>query len=162
MEDIIDDALDLAREDDAVTITDRVGVSSVARSAWTNVETHTASLAFDDECSIEADRDKLLTLFENLFRNAVEHAGSDVTVTVGSLDSRTGFYVADDGPGIPESERTEVFQHGHTTSSDGTGLGLSIVTRIADAHGWEVTVRESRSGGARFEIVVLESSGDQS
>jgi len=95
-----------------------------------------------------ADRDRLKRLLENLFRNAAEHGGS--RVVVGDLDD--GFYVADDGPGIPEERRAEVFESGYTTSQTGTGFGLAIVERIAEAHGWEVTLTESEWGGARFEF----------
>jgi len=73
-----------------------------------------------------------------------------VTVTVGSLED--GFYVADDGPGIPEADREKVFESGYSTDGDGTGLGLAIVRRIAQAHGWDVTLTTSESGGARFEF----------
>ena len=82
--------------------------------------------------------------------DAVEHGGRDVTVTVGDLDR--GFYVADDGPGIPEEERDRVFESGYTTAREGTGFGLSIVAEIAEAHGWEIEVAESTDGGARFEV----------
>jgi signal transduction histidine kinase len=71
-------------------------------------------------------------------------------VFVGRLPN--GFYVADDGTGIDPSERDAVFDPGHSTERDGTGFGLSIVERIAEAHGWEVSVTESRTGGARFEF----------
>ncbi len=71
-------------------------------------------------------------------------------VTVGIIES--GFYVADDGAGIPPSEREKVFRGGYSTAGRGTGLGLSIVEEIATAHGWEVAVTESADGGARFEI----------
>jgi signal transduction histidine kinase len=81
----------------------------------------------------------------------VEHGSSDLTVRVGELD-RGGFYVEDDGVGIPEDEREEVFGSGYSTGEDGTGFGLAIVTEIVDAHGWRIRVRESREGGARFEI----------
>jgi len=74
-----------------------------------------------------------------------------VTVTVGAIDGR-GFYVADDGPGIPEEDREDVLESGYTTSQDGTGFGLAIVSEIAEAHGWSVEVTESGAGGARFEI----------
>jgi PAS domain S-box-containing protein len=73
-----------------------------------------------------------------------------VTVTVGDLSD--GFYVADDGPGIPASNRGDVFDAGYTTSEDGTGFGLSIVEQVAEAHGWSVRVVESDTGGARFDI----------
>jgi signal transduction histidine kinase len=104
---------------------------------------------------ITADRSQVKQLFENLYRNAVEHGGTDVTVSVGAMDN--GFYVADTGPGIPESEREAVFEAGYSTNQDGTGFGLRIVEEVADAHGWEVAVTESTQGGARFEITGAES-----
>jgi PAS domain S-box-containing protein len=85
-------------------------------------------------------------------QDTVKHGGDNVTVTVGRLDDEEGFYVADDGPGIPESERKDVFEHGYTTNEHGTGFGLSIVERIASAHGWDVSITEGAEGGARFEF----------
>jgi signal transduction histidine kinase len=75
-----------------------------------------------------------------------------VTVTVGDLADDAGFFVADDGPGIPPDERETVFEAGHSTAPDGTGFGLAIVDGIADAHGWTVRVTDSATGGARFEF----------
>ena len=97
-----------------------------------------------------ADRSRLKQLLENLFRNAVAHNGDDVHVTVG--DTADGFYVADDGVGVPPDDRDRIFESGYTTDADGCGLGLPIVRDIADAHGWDVTVAESTAGGARFEF----------
>ncbi|KTG30726.1 hybrid sensor histidine kinase/response regulator [Haloferax profundi] len=78
----------------------------------------------------------------------------DILVRVGPTES--GFYVADDGPGIPEDKRDTVFEHGHTTSESGSGFGLSIVESIVEAHGWEIAVTDPESdlGGARFEFDV--------
>ncbi|MFB6271074.1 MAG: sensor histidine kinase, partial [Halobacterium sp.] len=76
---------------------------------------------------------------------------ASVTVTVGDAGS-DGFYVADDGPGIPESERDAVFEGGYTTAEDGTGFGLAIVEDIVEAHGWTVDVTASEDGGARFDV----------
>jgi signal transduction histidine kinase len=100
--------------------------------------------------AIHADQSRLRQVFENLMRNAVEHAGDNVTLTVGGLAD--GFYVADDGPGIPEDGREAVFDVGHSTKAEGTGFGLSIVRQIVEAHGWAITVTEGSQGGARFEI----------
>jgi signal transduction histidine kinase len=88
----------------------------------------------------------------------VEHGSTTdgVTITVGDLPD--GFYLEDDGPGIPESERDTVFDAGYTTSEDGTGFGLRIVERIAEAHGWSVRAGESETGGARFEITGVETA----
>jgi signal transduction histidine kinase len=90
----------------------------------------------------------------------VEHGGSDVTVRVGTLDDRPGFYVEDDGPGIPEEVREEVFDRGVTTDDDGTGFGLAIVREIAEAHGWTVRATESDAGGARFEFTGVPRGDD--
>jgi signal transduction histidine kinase len=91
-------------------------------------------------------------------RNAVEHGGDDVTVAVGALND--GFYVEDDGAGISEADREDVFEPGYSTSEDGTGFGLSIGKRVADAHGWNVRVTDGSDGGARFEIIGVEFAGE--
>jgi len=74
-----------------------------------------------------------------------------VTIRAGVLDD-AGFYVADDGAGIPEADRDSVMESGYTTNEDGTGFGLTIVADIVEAHGWEVSITESRGGGARFDV----------
>ncbi|MFC7028858.1 sensor histidine kinase [Halomicroarcula sp. GCM10025324] len=84
----------------------------------------------------------------------MKHGGADTTVTVGALDN--GFYIEDDGPGIPEERRTDVFSAGYSTDEEGTGFGLSIVERVVEAHGWEINLTESAEGGARFEITGIE------
>jgi nitrogen fixation/metabolism regulation signal transduction histidine kinase len=95
----------------------------------------------------------------NAPEDAVEHGSTSdgATVAVGAVDG--GFYVEDDGPGIPKSERDTVFEAGHTTSEDGTGFGLSIVERVVEAHDWSIRVGESAVGGARFEITGVEFEG---
>ena len=146
---IIDDALFLARN---ATVEDPepVDLETAARQAWDHVETAPASLVVADSRTVEGDPDLLGHVFENLFRNAIEHAGNGCTVRVGTLDA--GFYVDDDGPGIPPGEREDVFQTGYSTAETGTGFGLAIVSRVVDAHGWTVHVEESPAGGARFAV----------
>jgi K+-sensing histidine kinase KdpD len=127
-----------------------VSLSAVARAAWDAVETRNALLVVDASMRVEADPHWLQRLFENLVHNAVEHGGPSPTVHVGDLPD--GFFVADDGPGIPESERETVFRTGYTTSPTGTGYGLGIVRELAAMHGWRVEATESEGGGARFEV----------
>ena len=152
MEDIIEDILTLAREGQTIDQTERVSLASVAEDAWNHVDTADATLTVTTDRTIDADPARLQRLFENLFRNCIEHGDAAVAVTVGDTE-KGGLYVADDGPGIPPEERDTVLDHGYTTSSDGTGLCLAIVASIAQAHGWEVEVTESERGGARFEML---------
>jgi signal transduction histidine kinase len=78
-------------------------------------------------------------------------------VRVGTFDG--GFYVEDDGPGIPKEKRETVLQAGYSSDADGTGFGLAIVKEIVEAHGWEIRVTESEEGGARFEIAGVDFAG---
>jgi signal transduction histidine kinase len=237
MEALIDDVLTLAREGQTVEEVDPLHLGKLCRDAWDNVDTKDAALEIETDQNVLGDRDRLLRVFENLFRNAVEHGstssrpgaddalehgstssrpgaddalehgstssrpGADdalehgstssrpraddalehgstssrpeaeealdhgsasVTVRVGEIgesergglieSGRRGFFVADDGPGIPEAQREAVLEDGFTTATDGTGLGLSITSSIVEAHGWEIDVTESVDGGARFDV----------
>ena len=134
----------------------------------------------DDLGAIRGDRDRVLELFRHLFRNSVEHGStgsrtasddsvehgsmgnrpqaddsvehgrSDATIRVGPIED--GFYVADDGPGIPEGDRESVLEFGYSTADEGTGVGLAAVKAIADAHGWELVLTDAEGGGARVEF----------
>jgi signal transduction histidine kinase len=160
MEQIIDDLLTLSREGQTVAETEPVVLSRAAEGAWDHVETADVTLEETEDAVISADPKRLLRLLENCFRNAVEHA-DPTTIRIGQLEDETGFFVEDDGCGIPEEQRDNVLEHGYTTNEDGTGLGLSIVDSIASAHGWETAVTESPSGGARFEFTDVVLSDEQ-
>ncbi len=159
MERIIDDVLWLARRGREIGDTEPVMLKPAVESAW-----ELASDSSEDrleftgptppESRIIADGDRLSHLFENLFANAVEHGGSGVTVRVEITDN--GFAVADDGPGIPEDERSDIFTAGYSTSVDGSGFGMRIVEQVVQAHGWNIHVTESEANGARFEVADVE------
>jgi PAS domain S-box-containing protein len=170
MEELISDTLTLAREGDTVAETEPIRLTDLVGQCWRSVSTGAATIEVDDDLTVYGDRSRLQHVFENLFRNsvehsstssrpgaddAIEHGGAGVTVRVGSLDG-DGIYVEDTGPGIPEAKREAVFEPGHTTASGGTGFGLTIVRRIVEAHGWEVTVSTGTDGGARFELTGVE------
>jgi signal transduction histidine kinase len=152
---LIDDVLALAREGETVNDAELIDLSTVAERCWANVETEAADLRIVDDLTVVADERRVARLFENLFRNAVEHGstdGIDPTVDVGAITGDTrGFYVQDDGPGIDPERRERVFEAGHSTDG-GTGFGLRIVRDIVDAHGWDIECTEGTTGGARFEI----------
>ena len=152
MEQLIDDLLELARQGETVGETEWVNVQAVATRCWNTVATERATIAYETQAEILADESRLAGVFENLFRNSIEHGGEAVRITVGELSDGSGFYVADTGVGIAEDEHEKVFQSGYSTNEDGTGFGLAIVEEIVEAHGWDITVTESKAGGARFEI----------
>jgi signal transduction histidine kinase len=150
MEALVTDLLTLARQGETIGDTEPCGLRSVAEEAWGNVDTDAADLQVVDDRTFAADRTRLVQLFENVFRNAMEYAGPTATVTVGATED--GFFVEADGPGIPVGEREHVFEPGVTTTDGGTGFGLAIVASIARAHDWTVRATESASSGARFEV----------
>jgi PAS domain S-box-containing protein len=152
IEDMIDVMLVITRGREAVSECSSIALEDAARAAWEGVDAPDATLDLATERTIRADGTYVRHLFRNLFENAVEHGGPDITVTVGDLPS--GFYVADDGAGISPEERASIFEPGYTTASDhgGMGLGLTFVKEMADIYEWECSVTESADGGARFEF----------
>jgi signal transduction histidine kinase len=154
---LIEDLLALARHGEPIGEVEPVSLPGTVDDCWRTVETGDARLVARTGRTVRADPGALKQLLENLFRNAVEHGDEAVTVTVGDLDG--GFYVTDDGPGIPEGEREQVFEAGYSTADGGPGLGLSIVHEIVEAHGWNVRIAESETGGTRFELTGVDILG---
>ncbi|MFW5963363.1 MAG: ATP-binding protein [Natronomonas sp.] len=153
---LIEDVLTLARAGDDIDDLRPVSLSSMAKRAWETVDVEGAELRIESDVTFEADPDRLQQALENLFRNSVEHAGPDVTVTVDSLDDGTGFYVEDDGPGIDPDLREEAFEWG-ISGKGGSGLGLAIVETIVEGHGWGIALEESAEGGVRFEVTGVDA-----
>ena len=151
---IIDDVLAMARQTKALDETEPVELAGVAHRAWDHVDSSEATLETDVDIVVEGDPGRLSQLFENLYRNAIDHGGPAVTVRVETIAD--GFAVEDDGKGIPTGQRRAIFERGYTTSDGGTGFGLSIVESIVQAHGWDIDVTDGRTGGARFEITAIE------
>jgi len=172
--------LALAQCTDTAVETHWVDFPSMVHQCWEAIDPEAAVLCIDTGRSVRADRSQLRRLLESLLRNAVEHGstshpssstrddavehgstspdsqapdgrGSDpVRVTVGTTDD--GFYVADDGPGIPAGDREKVFEPGYSTAPDGNGFGLCVVQQVVNVHGWEVRITESADGGAEFRV----------
>lgn len=151
---LIDDLLTRAREGDMTGNLEPVALAPLVADCWEVIPGEKAELTVETSQTISADRSSLRQLLENLLGNAVEHGGEDVTVRIGDLSD--GFYIADDGVGIPEHERDKIFEVGYARSDESTGFGLGIVKQIVDAHGWEIQGRESDMDGARIEITGID------
>ncbi|WP_390182268.1 sensor histidine kinase [Haloarcula sebkhae] len=152
IENIITDTLALTQQTQLTADTTSVALDSVARSAWETVETNNVEFQIEGLMTVEVDEPRVRQAFENLFRNAIDHGGDQLTVVkVGRL-GHSGFYIEDNGIGFPEDTADEVFDWGMTTAATGTGLGLAIVEEVISAHGWNITTMTGAEGGARFEI----------
>jgi signal transduction histidine kinase len=183
---LVDDLRTLAKRGEDIGATGPVVLGDLARAGWATVDGGDATLSVVGDLTFRADETRLRQLFENLFRNSVEHGSANgrsrtddgaehgstrpgsrghgdadpPTITVGPLSDPPGFFVEDDGPGIPPDEREAVFEAGHSTAPEGTGFGLKIVADIVAAHGWEVSVVTGSAGGARFEITGVDTDPD--
>jgi PAS domain S-box-containing protein len=155
---LLDDLLRLAREGHSVDDAEPVSLAGVAAAARQTVRTEEATVDVEGDVRFLADRSRLQQLLENLLRNGVEHASDDgpPTIVIGALPDQQGFFVEDDGPGIPSDEREAVFSPTRSEGSRGVGLGLAIVNEIVEAHDWSIRVTEGREGGARFEVTGVE------
>ncbi|UPV99755.1 GAF domain-containing protein [Halorussus gelatinilyticus] len=158
IERLVDVILAIARGSDADTDRERVELRGIVGEAWSAVTGDDAELVVETDRVVETDPLHVRHLLENLFGNAVEHGGEEVTVRVGDLPS--GLYVADDGSGISDEGTGRVFDAGYTTDDNGIGLGLAVVERLAESNGWDCAVTESEDGGARFEITGMEFASE--
>lgn len=153
---IVDDVQDIASEGEFISFAELEDISlrTIAEHAWNGVETNHSTLVVDTDMHISGQTSKLTQLFENIYRNSIDHNDDPVTITIDELDNSDGFYIEDNGTGIPDTlDHDDLFDLGLTTSDDGTGLGLAIVNRISDAHAWNLTATDSSTdSGLRFEI----------
>lgn len=162
MERLTESILDLTSHRGLTDAAESVAVGYVARSVWEDHAPAAATLACESPPTVEADRQRLQTLFENLFDNAVGIGGPSVSVTVRDRSAGAGFVVADDGPGFDADDPTELFAYGATVEAAGTGLGLALVRDIAEAHGWAVDVDGEGGGTFVFRTEPGDATDDES
>jgi signal transduction histidine kinase len=115
-------------------------------------------VAADVPHTVQLDQRRVERVLSNLVDNAARHGGGAVEVAVSAAGDALEVAVDDAGPGVPEAERTVIFDRFHrgarqTDASRGSGLGLAIVAEHCRAHGGEARVEERPGGGARFVAV---------
>ncbi|MGW2786116.1 sensor histidine kinase [Streptomyces populi] len=116
------------------------------------------SLHTDGEHRVAGSRGQLTRVVGNLLDNAQRHARAEVVVSVTARGDRIVLTVADDGSGVPASERERIFERfvrlddARARDDGGAGLGLAIARDVARRHGGTLTAGEAPSGGALFEL----------
>jgi two-component system, NtrC family, sensor histidine kinase HydH len=102
------------------------------------------------------DPARIQQLLINLIDNALSATPypANVEVRVCREGDALLYAVRDHGPGVPDGERSRVFEPFHTTKLRGTGLGLAVAKRIADLHGGRIDIADSPGGGAEFRVLL--------
>lgn len=136
---------------------------AIARDAARTLETDFEDKAIvfactGDETQIMADAGMLRQVFFNLILNATQAVpqGGAITVQASLANGRLRVDVSDNGPGVPESAREDIFRPYFSLNERGSGLGLAVVRQIALAHGWELAYAPRPEGGSVFSILGLE------
>ena len=97
-------------------------------------------------------------MFRNLLTNAVTHNDKDhpeITVRVDERDETVQVIVADNGPGVPDSQKEEVFGRGEMgLESPGTGIGLYLVDTLVDMYDGEVRLEDNDPEGSVFTVIL--------
>lgn len=125
-----------------------------------------ATVSVDELPTIEADRDQIGQVFQNLVKNALEHARKDgvpeIEVTTSEREKEHMFAVSDNGPGIPEDQQDDIFKifnrGSNASNGDNTGIGLAITQRIVQRHGGDIWVESELDSGTTFTFTIPKPS----
>jgi two-component system, OmpR family, sensor kinase len=163
---LVSDLLLLARADAGRTGARReCDLANIAAAAAAEVQPVTGKrelvVDVNGPVPVKGNPDELHRMVVNLLDNAIIHTpeGTEVRLSVARQDGEALLEVSDDGPGIPEELRDQVFGRfvrgagpADQAPAGGTGLGLSIVRSVAGAHGGSVTASRAPQGGARLAV----------
>jgi signal transduction histidine kinase len=161
MEELVDGLLELARADDgAGTPPRRVELADVVAEEASRRRAVAVGVDEVPDAVVDGHAEQLSRALRNLLDNAERHAVSRVEVAVQTGDGVARIVVDDDGPGIPEADRTRVFERftrleeARSRDDGGSGLGLAIVAAIVERHRGSVRVTDGHLGGARFVVTL--------
>ncbi|MCZ7527459.1 MAG: HAMP domain-containing histidine kinase [Acidimicrobiia bacterium] len=111
-----------------------------------------------DRCEVRADPEALRRIVGNLIENAHKYGEAPIRVSLEQSGDQVVLSVVDSGPGVPASERQQIFERffraERTKNQPGLGLGLPIVRGLVDALGGRVWVEDAPGGGAAFRVAL--------
>jgi signal transduction histidine kinase len=161
MQSLTESALDFARQEATSEEARTVDLIALAESVCADTADRGEDVRF---VSSEFERlpyqcrpTALKRVFRNLIENAIRY-GKRATLTVSTNNGDICLMVEDDGPGIPADQRDQIFEpfvrleQSRSKETGGIGLGLAIARTIVRAHGGDITVSDSESGGASFSV----------
>jgi two-component sensor histidine kinase len=138
-------------------------VGEVARTLNYDIEEKNIQLQIVMEpFTIEADEQLLRQALFNLVLNAVQAVPpkGEIRIRASKRNNEEAFIeISDNGPGVPQANRAEIFKPYFTTHAEGTGLGLSVVQQIVQAHGWDIQCLANEPAGALFRIAHIKLCG---
>jgi signal transduction histidine kinase len=169
---LVDNVLDFARRRRSTTATDSsagtpVSLTEVAQelaeafAPLLQPQDHRLDMAVVADLEVSGDRDAIVRVIRNLLENAIKYGppGQTIRLTIAPADTGTARITVDDaGPGIPEAERSRVWQPYYRLDRDrnapagGSGLGLSVVADLVRGLGGRAWVGDAPGGGARFSV----------
>ncbi|MFQ5980499.1 MAG: nitrogen regulation protein NR(II), partial [Candidatus Heimdallarchaeota archaeon] len=141
MNDLLHRSVDLADAGLVVDKTDSIDLNRLVQNVADSIIPESVVFAFDPLPTIVGDRVKVVQIFQNLFENAVQHGKPDL-IQVTCSESNEGFHVRvmNDGEPIPSSYLSEraIFQLDFRAQKNGRGIGMTIISRLVEAHGWQI------------------------
>ncbi|WP_456342981.1 sensor histidine kinase [Thermovibrio sp.] len=151
LDSIIKDFLNLARPFSETKVP--VSLTSVVKDILSSVDPYGKRIELvggEEELFVLADPRAIRSAVDNLVRNALQWSRDRVRITLMADGDWASLFVEDDGPGVPEEERSRIFEPFFSKRSDGSGLGLAIVKKFVLDMGGFVIVDRSSLGGAKF------------
>jgi signal transduction histidine kinase len=133
-------------------------LEAVQRAVDRLYENVTVDIAGSHRAQVRVERQDLDEMLGNLVENAAKYGHGRVFVTVEPKGETVDIEIEDDGPGIPEAARENLFTRGarlDTTGKPGTGLGLAIVRDVAEIYGGKITLEESEDLGGLLARLTL-------
>ena len=155
MSNLVGDLVELARDEPLRAVVERVDLAEVVDRAVARARRRGTGLTFEvdsDPWWVTGESASLERAVTNLLDNAVKWSPPSGTVRIRLHDGT--LTVDDEGPGIPESDREQVFDRfyrsAESRSMPGSGLGLSIVRQVTERHSGSVSVDQTENGGTRM------------